>query len=133
VIVVFITIGTLAFPISLISRNVLGMSSLILGALYFLSAIVLLIWRYLSASRADRITHGLRVMLVGTLAAFVPLILHPVVTSLWPGSARYYRVIASTYSPPLTLVLIPIAFSVAAVRSARRRFEWNVRSEEKVI
>jgi hypothetical protein len=95
------------------------MSSLLFGAGYFLSAIVLLIWRYVAANRADRAKHGLGIMLLGTLAAFVPLLLYPVVTRLWPGSTRYYQIIASTYSPPLTLVLIPIAFSVAAVRSAR--------------
>ena len=46
--------------------------------------------------------------LAGTLAAFVPLVLYPLVTRLWPGSARYYQIIASTYSPPLTLALIPM-------------------------
>lgn len=92
-----------------------------LGAAYFLSAIVLLVWRYVAASRAERAKHGLGIMLLGTLAAFVPLLLYPVVTSLFPGSARYYKIISSTYSPPLTLVLIPIAFSVAAVRSARSK------------
>jgi len=121
VIVVLVTVGTLNLPLAFIPRNLLGISSLILGAAYFLLAIVLLVWRYVAASRVDRARHGLGIMLLGTLAAFVPLLLYPVVTSLWPGSARYYQVIASTYSPPLTLALIPIAFSVAVVRSARSR------------
>ena len=120
-IVVLVSVGTLNLPIEIISRNVLGMASILFGALYFLSAIVLLIWRYVAASRADRANHGLGIMLLGMLAAFVPLLLYPVVTNLWPGSARYYQIIASTYSPPLTLALIPIAFSVAAVRSARSK------------
>jgi len=118
-IVVLVSVGTLNLPIEIVSRNVLGILSILFGALYFLSAIVLLIWRYAAASREDRARHGLGIMLLGTLAASVPLLLYPVVTSLWPGSTRYYQIIASTYSPPLTLALIPIAFSVAAVRSAR--------------
>jgi hypothetical protein len=121
VIVVLVSVGMLNLPIATTSRNVLGVLSILFGALYSLSAIVLLIWRYAAASRADRAKHGLGVMLAGTLAAFVPLLLYPVVTSLWPASARYYQIIASTYSPPLTLALIPIAFSVAAVRSARSK------------
>jgi len=121
VILVLVSVGTLNLPIEITSRNVLGMLSTLFSALYFLSAIVLLIWRYVAASRADRAKHGLGIMLLGTLAAFVPLLLYPVVTSLWPGSARYYQIISSTYSPPLTLALIPIAFSVAAVRSARSK------------
>ena len=103
VIVVLLTVGALNLPIEITSRKVLGMSSLLFGAGYFLAAIVLLIWRYVAANRADRAKHGLGIMLLGTLAAFVPLLLYPVVTRLWPGSTRYYQIIASTYSPPLTL------------------------------
>ncbi|HUF10172.1 MAG TPA: PDZ domain-containing protein [Rhodothermales bacterium] len=121
VIVVLVSIGTLNLPFEIISRRLLGMLSTILGAAYFLSAIVLLVWRYVAASRAERARHGLGIMLVGTLAAFGPLVLYPVVTSLWPDSARYYQIFYSTYSPPLTLALIPVAFSVAAVRSARSK------------
>lgn len=121
VIVVLVSVGTLNLPLEIISRNLLGMLSTILGAAYFLSAIVLLVWRYVAASRAERARHGLGIMLVGTLAAFGPLLLYPVVTSLWPDSARYYQIFYSTYSPPLTLALIPVAFSVAAVRSARSK------------
>jgi membrane-associated protease RseP (regulator of RpoE activity) len=121
VIAVLVSVGTLNLPIEITFRNVLGMLATLFGALYFLSAIVLLVWRYVAAGRAERAKHGLGIMLLGTLAAFVPLLLYPVVTSLFPGSASYYQIIASTYSPPLTLVLIPIAFSVAAVRSARSK------------
>jgi hypothetical protein len=123
VILVLVSVGTLNLPNEIIPRDVLStvlsVLATLFGALYFLAAIVLLIWRYGAASRADRATHSLGMMLVGTLAAFVPLLLYPVVTSLWPASTKYYQIIASTYSPPLTLALIPIAFSVAAVRSAR--------------
>lgn len=118
VIVVLVSVGTLIGPIQITSRY-LGMLSIIFGAVYFLSAIVLLIWRYVAASRADRARHGLGIMLVSTLAAFGPLLLYPVLTTLWPDSARFYQIFYSTYSPPLTLALIPIGFSVAAVRSAR--------------
>jgi hypothetical protein len=121
VIVALISVGTLTLPLEIISRNLLGMLATIVGAAYFLSAIVLLVWRYVAASRAERGRHGLGIMLVGTLAAFGPLLLYPVVTSLWPDSARFYQIFYSTYSPPLTLALIPVAFSVAAVRSARSR------------
>jgi membrane-associated protease RseP (regulator of RpoE activity) len=121
VILVLVTVGTLNLPVEIVSRNVVGMLSILFGALYFLSAFVLLIWRYGTASPADRAAHGLGIMLVGILAAFVPLLLYPVVTGLWPGSTKYYEIIASTYSPPLTLALIPIAFSVAVIRSARRK------------
>jgi hypothetical protein len=118
-IAVLVSVAGLNLPTGTISRTVLAMLSTVVPAVYLLSAIVLLIWRYVAASRADRSKHGLSVMLAGTLAAVGPLLLYPVVTSLWPDSAQYYQIIASTYSPPLTLVLIPIAFSVAAVRSAR--------------
>jgi hypothetical protein len=121
VILVLVTVGTLNLPVEIISRNVVGMLSMFVGALYFLSAVMLLIWRYGTASPADRAAHGLGVMLVGILAAVVPLLLYPVVTGLWPGTAKYYEIVASTYSPPLTLALIPLAFSVATIRSARSK------------
>lgn len=120
-IAVLVSVGGLNLPTGTISRTVLGMLSTVVPAVYLLSAIVLLIWRYVAASPADRSKHGLSVMLAGTLAAVGPLLLYPVVTSLWPDSAKYYQIIASTYSPPLTLALIPIAFSVAAVRSVRSK------------
>jgi hypothetical protein len=120
-IVVLVSVGTLNLSFEIISRNLLGMLSTILGGAYFLSAIVLLVWRYVAASRAERARHGLGMMLAGTLAAFGPVVLYPVVTSLWPASTRFYQIFYSTYSPPLTLALIPVAFSVAAVRSARSK------------
>jgi len=120
-IAVVVSVGVLNLLTGTISRTVLGMLSTVVPAVYLLSAIVLLIWRYVAASRADRSKHGLRIMLAGTVTAVGPLFLYPVVTSLWPDSAQYYQIIASTYSPPLTLALIPIAFSVAAVRSVRSR------------
>jgi hypothetical protein len=118
-IAVLVSIAGLNLPTGTIPRSVLGTLSTVVPAVYLLSAIVLLIWRYVAASRADRSKRGLNVMLAGMLAAVGPLLLYPVVTSLWPDSTRYYQIIASTYSPPLTLALIPIAFSVAVLRSAR--------------
>jgi hypothetical protein len=118
--VVLVSIATLVVSIPTASRY-LGMLFIIFGAVYLVSAIVLLIWRYVAAKRAERAMHGLGLMLGSTLAVFGPLLLYPVFTNVWPDSVRFYRVIYSMYSPPLTLPLIPIAFSVAAVRSARSR------------
>ena len=123
---VLVSVATLNLPNGIASRTMLGMLSTLFGAVYFVSAVVLVIWRYAAATQAERARHGLGIMLLGMLAAFVPLLLYPVVTSLWPASASYYRIIASTYSPPLTLALIPIAFSVAAVRSARSKTSVEV-------
>ena len=120
-IAVLVSVGTLSLPLPIMSRSLLGVLSVIVSAAYFLSAIVLLVWRYVAATRAERTTHGLGIMLAGTVAAFGPLLLYPLVTNVWPGSAKYYQIFYSTYSPPLTLALIPAAFSVAAVRSARSR------------
>ncbi len=80
---------------------------------YFLAAIVVLFRRYGAATPADRAAHGLGLMLAGAIIGLGPLLVLQIVTLLSP----------STFLPQsqfyfLTLGLIPIAFSIAAVRSA---------------
>lgn len=80
---------------------------------YFLAAIVVLFRRYGAATPADRAAHGLGLMLAGAMIGLGPLLVLQIVTLLSP----------STFLPQsqfyfLTLGLIPIAFSIAAVRSA---------------
>lgn len=81
---------------------------------YFLAAIVVLFRRYGAATPTDRAAHGLGLMLAGAIIGLGPLIVLEVATLLSP----------STFLPQsqfyfLTLGLIPIAFAIAAVRSAR--------------
>jgi hypothetical protein len=116
--VALFSIGVLAVSNPMASRY-LGILSIVVSAAYFLSAVGLLFWRYVAAASPDRTKHGLGIMCASVLVVVVPLLLYPVLTNVWPDSVRFYQVIYSTYSPPLTLPLIPIAFSVAAVRSAR--------------
>jgi hypothetical protein len=83
---------------------------------YFLAAIVVLFRRYGAATPADRAAHGLGLMLAGAIIGLGPLLVLQIVTLLSP----------STFLPQsqfyfLTLGLIPIAFSIAAVRSAGGR------------
>lgn len=84
---------------------------------YVLWAIVLLVRRYVATPRPERSTHGLGLMLGATLAAVVPFLCLASASSLWPATARAYQL----YSPyaSATFSIIPLAFSVAAVRSGR--------------
>ncbi|MBI4266736.1 MAG: hypothetical protein HY657_20405 [Acidobacteria bacterium] len=121
-IVALITIGDLVHPIELKSGRgnlVIGMLYNVFMAVYFLWAIVLLVWRYVATQPSERAMHGLGIMLASTVLAFGPFLVYPIVTSLWPASMKAYQL----YSPysSFTFALIPIAFSVAAVRSARSK------------
>lgn len=84
---------------------------------YFLWAIVLLVWRYVATPRSERRGHGLDLMVGSGLVVVVPFVFFAIVPGLWPASMKAYQV----YSPyaAATFSLIPIAFSVAAVRSGR--------------
>lgn len=84
---------------------------------YFLWAVVLLVKRYLTMSRPERSRHGLGLMLGATLAAVGPFLLLATTSSLWPATAGAFNL----YSPyaSATFAIIPLAFSVAAVRSGR--------------
>jgi len=81
---------------------------------YFLGSVVAVIVRYRSATDTERMANGLGLMLMGTIIGFAPLIV--VIVSgiiaprlVLPGSNYYI----------LTFALIPITFSMAAVRSVR--------------
>jgi hypothetical protein len=97
--------------------RVLGTLWGVLLPAYVLWAIVLLARRYLATPQPERSRHGLGLMFGATLAAVVPFLLLATTSSLWPATASAYHV----YSPyaSATLSIIPLAFSVAAVRSGR--------------
>lgn len=84
---------------------------------YVLWAIVLLVRRYMTASRPERRTHGLGLMFGATLAAVVPFLCLAVASSFWQAAAKAHQL----YSPysSATFSIIPFAFAVAAVRSGR--------------
>jgi hypothetical protein len=84
---------------------------------YVLWAIVLLVRRYLATPQPERSRHGLGLMCGATVAAVVPFLLLATTSSLWPATASAYDL----YSPyaSATFSIIPLAFSVAAVRSGR--------------
>jgi hypothetical protein len=84
---------------------------------YVLWALVLLVWRYLAAPRPERSRHGLSLMCGATLAAVVPFLFLAATSSLWPATTSAWGL----YSPyaSATFSIIPVAFSLAAVRSAR--------------
>jgi PDZ domain len=83
---------------------------------YFLVAIVVLLRRFSAASAAERTAHGLGLMLAGAVIGLGPLLISSIVglvspTTVLPQSQYWF----------LTLGLIPIAFSVAAIRSSRSK------------
>ena len=119
--VVIVSVAMLNLPLATNVRGVLGTLSALFGGVYLLTAVLLLIWRYGAASRGERAEHGLGIMLLGVLVAAAPVLLYPVVVGLWPEGIRYYQIIYSSYSPPLTLALIPITFSLAVMWSAGSR------------
>jgi hypothetical protein len=86
-------------------------------AAYVLWAIVLLVHRYIATPRAERGKHGLGLMLGGTVAVVVPFLFLAVSSGFWSAAVTAYR----AYSPyaAATFSIVPLAFSVAAVRSAR--------------
>lgn len=115
---------TLAIPSAVNVVLRLGVVTRVLGTLwglflpaYVLWAIVLLVRRYVATPRPERSTHGLGLMFGATLAAVVPFLFLASASSLWPATARAYHL----YSPyaSATFSIIPLAFSVAAVRSGR--------------
>jgi hypothetical protein len=97
--------------------RVLGTLWGVLLPAYVLWAIVLLVRRYLATPQPERSSHGLGLMFGATLAAVVPFVLLATASSLWPAVASAFDL----YSPyaSATFSIIPIAFSVAAVRSGR--------------
>jgi len=112
------SIGNVVLPPTLrVNVRLLGTLWTGLSLAYFLWAIVLLVQRYVATPRAERSKHGLGLMLGGTLAAAVPFLFFAVAPGLWPASVRAY----DAYSPYAvgTISIVPLAFSVAAVRSAR--------------
>ena len=81
---------------------------------YFIAALWILVRRYLATPPTDRVKHGLPLMVVGAIVGLGPLMISIIANVLLPsvslpGSQYYF----------LTLGLIPIAFALAAVKSAR--------------
>jgi hypothetical protein len=80
---------------------------------YFGLSLVILIRTYLRASGKERSAHGLTLMLWGAILGLGPLVVSALVglispSTVLPGSQYFF----------LTLVLIPITFALAAVKSA---------------
>ncbi len=115
------SIGNIVLPPTLkVDIRLLGTLWTVLSLAYFLWATALLVQRYVATPRAERSKHGLGLMLGGTFAVVVPFLFFAVVAivpGLWPASARAYQ----AYSPyaAATFSIVPLAFSVAAVRCAR--------------
>jgi hypothetical protein len=81
---------------------------------YFLAAIVILVRRYAAAPPADRARHGLGLMLAGVIIGLGPILIASVAGLVSPST---FLPLSQFYF--LTLGLIPIAFAIAAVKSAR--------------
>lgn len=102
----------------------LGAVTRVLGTLwglllptYVLWAVILLVRRYLITPPPERRVHGLGLMVGATAVAVVPFVFLATLSSLWPAAASAYHL----YSPfaSATFSIIPLAFSVAAVRTGR--------------
>ena len=114
--VALITIAFLFFqPASTSGLNVFfrTMFGLFIAA-YFGLALIAIIRNFVKASPAERSADGLGLMLLGTLIGLLPVTFSSIVgliapSVVLPGSQYYF----------LTLVLIPITFALAAIRSAR--------------
>jgi PDZ domain len=81
---------------------------------YFVVAIVVLLRRFLAATAQSRAEHGMGLMLLGAIVGLGPLLVVQVLTLLVPSvglpDSQFYF---------LFLGLIPITFSIAAVRGLR--------------
>ena len=82
---------------------------------FFGWAIVAIVWSHRRASASERSAHGLTLMLFGTLAGLVPVTLSILIGTLAPQVQANLPGVQFLF---LTLVLIPICFAIAAVRSA---------------
>ncbi len=85
---------------------------------FFGWAVVAMIRRFGRASADERAEHGLTLMLFGTLAGLLPVTFSSLVGAIAPQIQANLPGIQFFF---LTLVLIPICFAVAAVRSAQAR------------
>ncbi len=85
---------------------------------FFGWAVVAMIRRFRGASASERGEHGLALMLFGTLAGLLPVTFSSLVGAIAPQLQANLPGIQFFF---LTLVLIPICFAVAAVRSAQAR------------
>ena len=112
------SIANVVLPASLrVDTRLLGALWIVLLSAYFLSAAVLLVRRYTSTPRAERAKHGLGLMVGSALAAVVPFLFFAVAPRFWTASVSA----SDAYSPyaAATFSIVPLAFSVAAVRSTR--------------
>ena len=121
------SIGNVVLPPAL-RVNIRLLGALWTGAslAYLIWATVLLVQRYVATPGAERSKHGLGLMLGGTLAAAAPFLFFAVAPGVWPASVRA----SHAYSPYAagTFSVVPLAFSVAAVRSARSSRTFSGRS-----
>ena len=81
---------------------------------YFLGSVVTMIRRFRGATAQERAVHGLGLMLYGTILGFAPIIFAIVMGIIAPRV-----VLPGANYLILTFVLIPVTFSMAAVRSVR--------------
>lgn len=99
-------------------NRVVGLMAGVFVVGFFGWAIVAMTQRFLRASAEERSKHGLTLMLGGTLLGLLPVTfsnlmgaIAPDVRANLPGVLFYF----------LTLVLIPLSFAIAAMRSAANR------------
>ncbi|MFQ5526110.1 MAG: hypothetical protein ACE5GX_07575 [Thermoanaerobaculia bacterium] len=83
---------------------------------FFGWAVVGVILRFVRSSGAERAEHGLTLMLIGTLGGLLPLILSSLLGAVAPDVQANLPGIQFFF---LSLVLIPLCFSMAAIKSAR--------------
>lgn len=116
VILVLIAIWIAIFPTQPSSRGLLFLYDVYTPfmVVYWLLIVVLMVWRYAAATAADRAAHGLGLLLAAVVVQFGPVLLYPIVNLVSP---HYATELMSDRS--LRITLIPILFSIAAVRSAR--------------
>ena len=119
VLVLALTIGALTVS-QREAAQALGGSLILFFGIYFLVAIAALFWRYVTASPDSRRAHGLRLMLISVIVVLVLPPVHLVVSSIWPGVAALPYWPPSEYFALAMVTLVPIGFSMAAVRSARK-------------
>lgn len=109
-------------------RQTVSWVVLIFTAGYFGGALLSLVESYRHATPEERSAGGVRMMLVGTLLAVVPMIASTAVHTLAPG-----EVLPGEHFYPLALVLIPVTFSLAAVRRRSAPVADAVRRPDRTI
>jgi hypothetical protein len=119
--VALVVIGAIIITSQREAAQALGGSMLLFFGIYFLAAITVLLWRYVTASSGSRTAHGLRLMLISVIVVLALLPAYPVVTNIWLSISALPNWLPWEYFALAVVTLIPIGFSVAVVRSARSK------------